>query len=630
MENISLSRLMKWLMTAGLTLAVIAALLAMILSSLIDPNDYKSDIENAAQQKGIKLSIEGDLVLKIFPKLGVAVTNINFSDGQNIAGHIPELNINLGWLALVSGNLSLTNLPIDSISLAKATLQYSTATPLPLQFDQIELTLNDLSFNGNDFNINLSAQVLKGLPLSFSSTAQVNIQDQKVSRVAVRNFTFVADEITLKGSVDADLTRQEIRGSVASSSINLQKQISTIQKHLPIFTPPSMSSNKALSNVSFKSEFNINPWGYSQYSHKLVLDGQTFDIDLSADQSTNKMSIYLKGKSLKLVDYLPSSAQSTNDGTQAPAAIFAPLAVPFMLWGGESNVELAINNIQLESFSVTNFYGKASGYRNQLRLSSLTADIFGGHINAVASIDLSGSTPSFRLVPSAYDIDLSQALLAMSNSHDFTGYFNMDATIEGSGANIYEIQKSLLGNGQFKVVTPSYRGVNIEETICQATALFGNRGSSPQTWSEGTQLNDITGNLGFINGKMLLTDMTTGTGNLKLSGQSEVQLVEQNYILNATAVLAGATSSNNGCRVNKRLKNQVIPFVCKGSFGANNNSGQSGCTPDQNVIGGLLKNSLLEQLGEKYLTAPDTRAPINGDSIQDALKGFFKKKLGDS
>jgi AsmA protein len=630
MEKFSLSKLIKWLLTAGLALGVIVAVLAVTLNSLIDPNDYKSDIENAAQQNGIKLSIEGNLALKVFPKLGVAVTNINFSDGQNIAGHIPELDINVGWLALVGGNLSATKLPIDSISLAKATLQYSAATPVPLQFKQIELTINDLALNGNDFEINLSAQILNGLPLSFSSTAQVNIQDQKVSRVAARNFTFVVDEITLKGSVDADLTSQEIRGSITSSSINLKKQIATIQRHLPIFALPLMASDKAMSSVSFKSEFNINPWGYSHYVHELVLDGQMFDIDVSADQSTNKMAISLKGNSLKLADYLPPPAQSTSDRNQAPAAIFAPLAVPFMLWRGEINIELAINNIQLESFAMNNFYSNASGYRNQLRLTSLTADLFGGHINAVASIDISGATPSFRLVPSVYDIDLGQALQALSNSQDFTGYFNMDATIEGSGTNIYEIQKSLVGNGKFKVVTPFYRGVNIEETICQATAMFDNRGNSPQQWSEGTQLNDITGNLGFTNGKMLLTNMTTGTGNLKLSGQSQVQLVEQSYILNAKAVLAGATSSNSGCTVNKRLQNQVIPFVCKGSFGANNSSGQSSCAPDQKVIGGLLKNSLLRQLGEKYLTTHDTGAPINGDSIQDALKNFFKKKLGDS
>ena len=630
MEKPSLSKLIKWLLATALTLGLIVTLLAVALNSLIDPNDYKSDIENAAKQAGIELSIEGDLALKVFPKLGLAVKNINFSDGQNIAGHIPDLNVAVGWLALVGGNLKAVNLPIDSINLTKGTLQYFAATPLPLQFDQIELNIDDLSLNGNDFQINLSAQVLQGLPLSFSSTAQVNIQDQKVSRVAAHNFTFVADKITLKGSLDADLTKQEIKGTLTSSPINLKKQISTIQNHLPIFALPLMSSDKALSNVSFKSEFSINPWGYSHYLHELMLDGQKFDIDISADQSTNKMAIALKGDSLNLADYLPSPAQSTRDRAQAQAAVFAPLAVPFMLWRGESNIELAINNIQLESFAVNNFYSNASGYRNQLRLTSLTADLFGGHINATASVDISGATPSFRLAPSIYDIDLTQAFRALSDSQDFTGYFNMDATIEGSGSNIYEIQKSLVGSGQFKVITPSYRGVNIEEIICQATALFGNRGNSPQQWPEGTQLNDITGNLGFTNGKMLLTNMTTGTGNLKLSGQGQVQLVEQNYILNAKATLAGATSSNNGCSVNKRLQNQVIPFVCKGSFGANISSGQSSCAPDQKVIRSLLKNNLLQQLGEKYLTTPYTGAPINGDSIQNALKGFFKKKLGDS
>lgn len=630
MEKSSLPKLTKWFLAAGLTLAVVAALLTLVLNSLIDPNDYKSDIENTAKQNGITLSIEGNIVLNVFPKLGVTVESINFSDGQSIAGKIPKLDVTFGWLALLGGNISETNLPIDSISLAKGTLQYSPDTPMPVQFDQIELSINDLSLNGNDFQINLSAQALNGLNLSLRTTAQVNIQDQKLSRIAGRNFTFIVDQMTLKGDVDADLTTQEIKGSLASSSINLRQQISRIQKRLPIFTVPSMSSDKAFSDVSFNSEFNVNPWGYSRYVHKLVLDGQTFTIDITADQSTNKMSMSLKGDSLSLADYLPKSSQNPEDINQAPVAIFAPLAVPFMLWRGESNIELAINSIQLDSFTVSNLYANASGYLKVLEITSFNADLFGGNVNAVATLDLNASTPSFRLESAIYDIDLAQAFQSLSDTQDFAGYFNMDVSLEGSGMNIYAIQNSLVGNGQFKVVTPSYGGVNIEETICQATALFGNGSNSPQQWPKGTQLNDIDGVLGFTNGKIMLTNLITGTGNLNMTGQSQVQMVEQSYTLNAKAVLTSATSSNNGCSVNKRLQNQVIPFSCKGSFGANNSSTQSSCAPDQKVISGLLKNTLIQQLGEKYFTTPNNGVPINGDSIQNALKGVFKKKLGDS
>ena len=630
MEKSSLPKLTKWFLAAGLTLAAAAALLTLALNSLVDPNDYKSDIENAAKKNGITLSIEGNIVLNVFPKLGVTVESINFSDGQSIAGKIPKLDVTFSWLALLGGNISETNLPIDSISLAKGTLQYSPDTPVPVQFDQIELSINDLSLNGNDFQINLSAQALNGLNLSLRTTAQVNIQDQKLSRIAGRNFTFIVDQITLKGDVDADLTTQEIKGSLASSSINLRQQISRIQKRLPIFKVPSMSSDKAFSDVSFNSEFNVNPWGYSRYVHKLVLDGQTFTIDITADQSTNKMSMSLKGDSLSLADYLPKSSQNPEDINQAPVAIFAPLAVPFMLWRGESNIELAINSIQLDSFTVSNLYANASGYLKVLEITSFNADLFGGNVNAVAALDLNASTPSFSLESAIYDIDLAQAFQSLSDTQDFAGYFNMDVSLEGSGMNIYAIQNSLVGNGQFKVVTPSYGGVNIEETICQATALFGNGSNSPQQWPKGTQLNDIDGVLGFTNGKIMLTNLTTGTGNLNMTGQSQVQMVEQSYTLNAKAVLTSATSSNNGCSVNKRLQNQVIPFSCKGSFGANNSSTQSSCAPDQKVISGLLKNTLIQQLGEKYFTTPNNGVPINGDSIQNALKGVFKKKLGDS
>lgn len=113
-----------------------------------------------------------------------------------------------------------------------------------------------------------------------------------------------------------------------------------------------------------------------------------------------------------------------------------------MLWRGESNIELAINSIQLDSFTVSNVYANASGYLKVLELTSFNADLFGGNVNAVATLDLNASTPSFSLESAIYDIDLAQAFQALSETQDFTGYFNMDVSLKVR-AQIFMIFKNL-------------------------------------------------------------------------------------------------------------------------------------------------------------------------------------------
>ena len=93
---------------------------------------------------------------------------------------------------------------------------------------------------------------------------------------------------------------------------------------------PVMSNTAALTDVYFNSEFSINPRGYSNYTHQVVIDGQAFNVTIEADQSTGKMDALVTGNQFKLGDYLPPQG-SPNTQLQT-AAIFAPLSLPFLLW----------------------------------------------------------------------------------------------------------------------------------------------------------------------------------------------------------------------------------------------------------------------------------------------------------
>ena len=408
---------------------------------------------------------------------------------------------------------------------------------------------------------------------------------------------------------------------------NLKSQLETLAKRFPELTSPKMASSSAMTAVSVDSRFDIKPLGHSEALNAISLDGQKFNIDLRVDHSRNLMTFNLSGQQLRLADYLPAAASNSprNTASNSDNAIFAPLAIPFALWQGQSQAEISLGRIEFNGYAISNFYSNIFGNQRVLRVASLNADLFDGHINAIGKLDMRSSTPSFTLQPSMNNIDLAIALSALADVQDITGSLSMNASVQGSGNGITSLLQSLDGNGQLEIIAPTYAKVNIEETFCSAAALFGGNGQGSQVWPEGTQLGDFKGKFQLGNGRLVVEPYATSTGNLSLEGGATLHMIKEFYTVKANMVLAGMTTSSTGCSVNSRLQNRVIPFICKGRLDDQTSGNAVSCKPDGDFVKTLLKNTAFEKLGEKLLNNSDSAE--GGNPLEDLLKGFLNRKL---
>ena len=105
----------------GLVLACIILIAAggALLSTFIDPNDYKSEIEQAAlEQGGIELKIGGDIGWSFFPRLSLAVNNIDARFPQQASlAHLEQAQISVRILELFSGNVQMNSIIIQGLKL---------------------------------------------------------------------------------------------------------------------------------------------------------------------------------------------------------------------------------------------------------------------------------------------------------------------------------------------------------------------------------------------------------------------------------------------------------------------------------------------------------------------------------
>jgi AsmA protein len=597
-----------------------AAIIYILLA--VDINSYKTDIESLASQQGWNLAIDGDLAWKFLPQPGISIQQVSFSDQVAASGSLHKLSLSVAWTDLFSIILDPNQLKVSSVEINGGQLSYTSPDSFPVQLDNISLSARNIRLDSTEFPLTASMQALGGQQLAVDTYIAVVIGDGTVQSLSLSDLTVHLNDIEINGSVEASNSLSFIEGNLQTNSFSLLQQLQRVAEVLPIVGVPELANPSALTDVSIESRFSFDTKALSDISNLINLDGQAITIDLQIDQPRNKLTTVISADIINASNYLPKPGSGADN-----SGLFAPLAIPLALWQGQSQVEMTLGKVQFNDFAVDNFYSNVFGNSSVLRLTSLNADLFGGQINGTGRLDMRSATPEFELQNSLTDIDLELALPAIADNSDLQGLFSLEVELQGSGNSSEEIISALTGQGELTVLNPVYLAINAEETFCNAAALFG--GSPTNTvWSKGTELETLTSQFSLDDGKVLIRDLKTATGNLSISGRGTVQLLLKRFSVTANTRVNASTTSPSGCSVNKSLRNRNLPFICTGSFDVD---GKTNCKPDDGLVRDFLKGNIFQQLGGQLFDTPvtekDSGDQQEADPLKSLLKGVLEKKL---
>ena len=621
--------LMKIIGIAGLALVTLAALVIVYVSLTYDANSLRPKIQKFALSEGYTIDIEGDLEWQFLPNPGVSVRQLSWREIEHTSGTVGELILTVDWGAALSmlgggqpaidgadaaaqraNNLKLAAL-VDGIRLRDTKVVWQRAQMPEWTFDQIALRLSNVSTDGERFPIEIELRTLDDIEIRVAASLALDLAAQAVSIV---DLDASAGGARLHGDLALNGAAATAIGAIELQNFNLKQWLGRLQQPFPEIEVPRTVSARALTQLGAQLEYHLEANGRSTLDVKLDIDGQSLDVNANSDASSEKLQIVLSAPRFAVGDYLAPDDDNPRAAPQQSthAALFAPL----MLWPGQAQMEIKLATLQLNGYELSNLYTNLFSNRGVLRLASLNADLFGGQLNALGVIDLSGATPRLTLQPSLTDIDLSRALPALADSEDLSGLFSLQANLVGRGASGQSLLRSLTGNGNFNLLRPRYSSINVEQMFCSGTQVLSGGGLSNQQWPEGTDLHDVAGAFNLRDGNLLLDSLTTGAGNLKIAANGTVGLLARTYRIKAATRLDGPTTSANGCSVNANLRDRDIPFVCSGSF---DQEGAPKCLPDSGGLGDSLKNKALQKLGEKLLGKDGKNPP----DVTDLLKGLF-------
>lgn len=564
-------------MISLLSLVLFFSLGIFVVTLVIDPNQFKPDIQSTAINAGIELDIDGDLAWQLFP-FGLTAEKVNFvSTDKSTAGSADQLSFGIGVSSLISIASKSSQLPISQLSITNGRVLYALPNSLPLQFSQIDLSVNDINSTGKAFPLRLGLLAPKGLKISLKTELGVRLSKKKVTDISISNLQLNINRLSINGYLNASNNLTKIQGQINSGNFDLIEQFKLAKRFMPDLLIPKMADAKALTNVSFDSFFDIKVDGFSNIQTNLVVDGQAIDVDVDINQPQYKLRTVVTGQTVNL-DAYQSRANIQSDNSM----LFAALAVPMAVWHGQSQFELNFLGIELGDMRLSNLYANLFGNQNIFRLTSLNGDIYDGHFNATGSLNLQDATPTFSFSSFFRNIDLKTATQSMDNIN-IAGRLNFETIITGFGDTAESILQSLDGDGKITIYKPNFQDINLEQKLCNATAVFGGNPIPKSTWSTNTEFDDINARLKFKNGRLFINDYQTQLSNIDIYGNGDINLSSLRYTANTTVLATQPKSSPKGCNINPMIVKREIQFSCKGALGDSIN-----CKPDNNLIQTLL------------------------------------------
>lgn len=671
------------------TLVLILVLAPILFFLFTDPNEFKPQIQELARKQGFELDMRGDLHWQIYPNIELQLedTQLNSQQpGYDLDAHLGLVRLDIELQPLFAGELSVRGIRAENIDLSVAELESLESDEQPEAGRDAEISTDSLTISQVAFtDVSIKYQPIEadllevridrlvtevpdltGVPFPVNLT--VNYTDKAWSvalatqalisaDLKAQEFGFEADSLSLQiagdqtfsidSTISAEIDVPEGQWSVDVSGAEIE-DLQFAADAAGMLDPLSASGKlQARGGIALLNQFvdlsivnrlNLNTeFDYAPDYLKLSkLEAQVNDIHASANidyrlSGERPSNIALSIDRINLDDYLAEEAEQTR----APSEAENPLA--FMEGLPAIELQLEIAELISSGQQFTDIELSVSQANTIADVQLIQAKLAGGELKS--QLRLRGlAEPQVRIDSvRAENIDLG-VLAAAAAAEEGTSIEGI-ATLGFSGRLQSLATNALLaglnGNGQIDVDNLKLNNLNLEENICASARQLGGSAALTSEWSQETVFGSLASPFEVRQGLLSLGNIGTGFGNIKLGGGGELNLDSMEFTAQLALEIQGERTSEQGCSINKYLRNTELPLACSGNLSA---EGGTSCGLDGSVVANLLKGQIQNQLGQqldRFLgrdqgeqtegsNSSEEKQPSEGEQIiRGLLEGLF-------
>ena len=617
-------------------LGIVAITTASFLMVGVDPNSYKPELSKLAKENGVDLAIDGDLSWSFFPNLAVNAGATSIS-GKNIPEiHFEQADFSLDWMALLSSTVRLKTISIYG---ADITIQ-ATAEAENIVVASTKITSTkkqDTSIPALPFELAIDGLNLKNAKLTVVSAAQ---QKTVVEKLNLTGKNLNLDEKPFSIGLQFSTIHPDYPIPI---DVTFSSQIIFHEKEKMIALESTKLSVNGIENLPIALSFNAS----YQLEKLLTLDNIKFNSDdftINGDASLKltsprKLNIKLRGTDLILptalqkIDQKATNGQPSNHKGSAAQALLSPIVAPLaLLEGGKGHIEISLDSFSVDQIIISKLHLNLFSNNKVIEITDLSGEVFDGVFQATTRIDLSSNMPRIEFSNTLKDININKALSSLADLSDISGTLSADFSATSRGDTQDILIDNMHGAGELLAENLKLNIINVEQSYCEMASIIEKRALSSQSWPNYTELQSLKTKFSLDNKIVTIPSLTSGLGNLAISGDGQVNLKEQTYSVLIKANLKGDQTSESGCPIkSKSIRNKDLPLRCSGSFAPD---GSTKCLPEKGFIKQLLKETIKEKLINSLLNSKsDAGAEKSGgtepkdvkEQIMDTLlKGLFK------
>ena len=590
----------RLLLTAILTILSIVAALYIFVYLIFDPETLRLELNEAAAREGYEIKIDGPLQMQVLPFPAITANDVKW-DSFSTTGHFEELTLSVNWVGLIglwkNENSTTTDLDylrfVSGISIQNGSLRRETESNYSWQIDKFQLISTDISFKETDFPVQLNFRV--GQAIETDAQLMVSV-DPTFQIFRVSDISASIGTAQLKGSLSIDSQKPSSNGRFELSGLDLKQILSQLHLQFPMIKVPVTSSTSALTNINIKVAFDFDMSGSFDVASELSLDGNDFSLKASKDQVNENLKITVSGNRWPADDYFGGDASNLS---KIDPIIFAPL-VPLINRPEQTQIEIDIQTLVLANTEVKNLYTNIFTNGGALHLASLNADLLGGQLDASGNFDFITEKPEFKFKTSASGINILRMLEKSSSNTSLSGILGFDMILQSPSDLRNTAKPSLFGDGRFTLKELNYPDLNVENIFCDLNQIFTGSQTERKDIGIGTKFSDLEGYFSVYSDEIVVSQISTRSGNFKITADGIVKLSSKNFRFNVTSLLTETLTSEDGCPVVSQLRDRDIPLICEGNLGQNTSLT---CNPDMKAIVGGFKNSIIKKFGRKTMNS---------------------------
>ncbi|WP_413284084.1 AsmA family protein [Vibrio sp. MA40-2] len=395
-----------------------------------------------------------------------------------------------------------------------------------------------------------------------------------ISSVKLELDTFAFDQDNpLKISVQGNAADMDIELSL-TSTLSVDKAISMVQ--LQAIDLDSTFEGSALPqspmNVTSQSDFTFD---LEQSLISLDIDKLTLnDIQLDGSTSVKLMDIpqirfALHSPNIDLDQFLGLNNQQPETSSSDTAEASSPTAST----SNQAEVEPDLSalktldvkgKISIDKFKASNatmqeVLTEFTVNRGVAELNSFTSNLYQGSIKASAQLDARNTPASYWAKKQIKGVEVLPLLIDVADNDMLSGTGNIDVDVKGQSLTQSGIKQNLSGVVKINFADGAVNGINIAQVIrVNYAKIKGQSVDETVAEEKKTDFSALTATLNLAKGVMTTNDFSASSPLLRISGEGDVNYIQETMDLLLNTSLVGSLEGQGGEGVDD-LKDITIP-----------------------------------------------------------------------